>query len=186
MILMEANKYDKNGKCLKSGKIAEMLFQKVAINNGCTLSDAIKEQDINEHWDKIIIKNNKRSRVDVKARKKINRSDASAQDEWIWIELHGVRKYDGGWIFNGKSEYIAFEMLKSFLIVPRLKIIDIINKHVKKEYVENPHEAKYKIYRRREYDEMTLIHNSLLREVAAGEWLKNKEPIEQVEMDEIL
>jgi hypothetical protein len=57
---------------------------------------------------------------DVKARKRINRSANSEQDELVWIEFKNVSG-NKGWLY-GQADYIAFEREKDFLIIKRIYI----------------------------------------------------------------
>ena len=57
---------------------------------GWTVTVASSQED-DEHWDFLLKKDDKNTKVDVKAMKRINRNDANLQDEYTWIEIHGVR-----------------------------------------------------------------------------------------------
>jgi hypothetical protein len=85
--------------------------------------------------------------IDVKAQKKINRSDLQEQDELIWVEFKNVQGRDG-WL-KSAVDIIAFERTNDFLLVKRnfllglaQSLCDINNK------VSNSRDALYKGYQR--------------------------------------
>ena len=55
--------------------------------------------------------------IDVKARKRISRSDSSEQDELVWVEFLNVQGRDG-WL-KSAVDIIAFERENDFLLVKR-------------------------------------------------------------------
>jgi hypothetical protein len=87
---------------LEIGESAQFKFKELAEAKGWKVTPANKQQDIHEHWDFFIEKDGEQSRVDVKAMKRIRRSDPYPQDKLVWIELHGVRDYDEGWLYGGE------------------------------------------------------------------------------------
>jgi len=105
--------------------------------------------------------------------KRIQRSDDSVQDEWTWVELHGVRPKDDGWL-HGEAKLIAFETRDSFLIVKRLDLIDLVNKYVNFDLTANyAKDAQYKVYQRKDRaDKITLIETDKLKEILYKEWKK--------------
>ena len=106
--------------------------------------------------------------------KRVQRSDNNVQDKWIWIELHGVRPKDNGWLY-GKSKVIAFETKESFLLVKRCDLISLVEKYVDmNSEVYSAQEARYKIYQRRgRADKITMIETDKLKEIKFTEWKKN-------------
>ena len=109
----------------------------------------------------------------MKAMKRIQRSDDSVQDEWTWVELHGVRPHDKGWL-HGEAKLIAFEIGDSFLIVKRTELISLVHKYVNFDIkVNSAEEAKYNVYQRKgRADEITLIETDKLKEIIYAEWEK--------------
>ena len=86
--------------------------------------------------------------VDVKSRKRIDRSDNDFNDEWIWIEFKNVRGKEG-WI-HGVADFIAFETEDSFILSYRKELCDWCLDHVDIEStVSSPQEAEYKAYSRK-------------------------------------
>ena len=90
-------------------------------------SKATTDQNRNEHWDvKGILRNisDKYLKFDVKARKRINRTDHEFQDTYTWIEGTDI-KGNPGWV-KGQADYICFELEKHWLIVRRLNLMNFI------------------------------------------------------------
>ena len=85
--------------------------------------------------------------IDVKAQKKISRSDDKEQDELVWVEFNNVQGRDG-WL-KSAVDIIAFERTDDFLLVKRnfllglaQSLCDLNNK------VSNSKDALYKGYQR--------------------------------------
>jgi hypothetical protein len=105
---MQTSDYDR-------GKAAEVRFASEHLTD---VSWATKEQDINEHWDVQGRRNNGNLyKYDVKAIRKINRSDSDFTDDMTWVEGTNVRG-GRGWV-KGDADYIAFERKHEWLLIPR-------------------------------------------------------------------
>jgi hypothetical protein len=151
------NRYD-NHNCLEIGDNAESIFALTAEKNGYLTTPSTKEENINAHIDLWLTKNNVTVGVDVKATKRISRGDSYAQDELLWVELHSVRPNNKGWLYDGKSKFIAFEQQDTFIIIKRETLIELIPLHTKKIIVTEPSQAKGCIYQRpNRLDMLTLI-----------------------------
>ncbi len=132
---------------------------------GRSTVEADEEININSHWDVRITNGKVQYKVDVKTMKRISRKDEEKQDKYHWVELHGVRKYDNGWLFGGKAELIAFETMNEFIIVERERLIDIVNRNLEYQEVADPNEAIYKVYKRpNRFDSLTLVPTEHLRQ----------------------
>lgn len=175
------NRYDRTGENLARGLRAETRFIRIAQSKGYKICISNPDQDRNEHWDYELFKDGKRFKVEVKAMKKLKRSDPHPQDRYAWIEIHGVRDWDEGWLYGGRSDYIAFETKKSFVLVSRKKLIDYINANLSNEIVYKPEDAlvkdsenRYRRYRRRKNqkrsDEVILVEMDVLRSLCWKEW----------------
>ncbi len=85
--------------------------------------------------------------IDVKAKKKINRSDSNEQNELVWVEFLNVQGRDG-WL-RSAVDIIAFERASDFLLVKRNYLLGLaqslcdLNKKV-----TNSRDALYKGYQR--------------------------------------
>ena len=99
-----ATKYQKSWV---EGATAEGLF--LAHDLVTEISKATNTQDRYEHWDYIADVKGKRIKVDIKARKRYNRSDKHFMDDH-WIELKNVQGKDGWAIPNEATDrFIAFQ-----------------------------------------------------------------------------
>lgn len=166
------NQYDHKDS-LELGERAESLFVKLAQQSGWKISASSKDENINAHWDYQIEKDSQVFKAEVKSRKRISRSDNGLQSEFTWVELHGVRPNDSGWLF-GKADLIAFEKEHSFIFVKKLDLLDVINKKVNLiAKVRDPKDAVYKIYTREgRKDKLTLLPMSDIETIKFMEWQK--------------
>jgi hypothetical protein len=151
------NRFDRTGECSETGYDAENLFISIAEKQGWKAVKADRKQQL-AHIDVFLSKEHYPTyAIDIKARKKIKRSDSQASDEFIWVEFLNVAG-KGGWLV-GAAQYIAFERENDFVMVNRhllwklcLKIID------QNERVESSKDALYKIYQRKgRKDEISII-----------------------------
>jgi hypothetical protein len=166
------NKFDKKDS-LELGERAENIFILLAVRLGWKISSSSQRENIDEHWDYLIEKDGTSYKVEVKSKKRITRGDEGPQQDLTWIELHGVRPKDSGWLF-GKADLISFEKEKSFLFVKKPDLLKTVNKKVDLvAKVKTPKEALYKIYKREgRKDKLTLLPMSDIEEIKFMEWLK--------------
>lgn len=159
---------------LELGRRAEDAFARLAIRRGFKVSASSKKEDINEHVDYVIERNGKSKKVDVKSLKRKSRGDRELQDEFLWIELHSVRKDNKGWLYAGKADLIAFELSKSFRLVERLELIKLVQKLVDFEAkVSSSKDALYKVYsRKKRPDLLTMIKSDDLLGIKHVDWEK--------------
>ena len=141
------NPYDRTGSCAVEGKSAEERFIQYAQSKGWNAIRGTTQQNMFEHWDVMINKDDKSYRVDVKGKKRVNRNDTHTLDDKVWIELDGFKKIKS-WLY-GKADLIAFETTDKFTLIPRLKLIQLVDKLVDKTaYVQKAKDALYKVYAR--------------------------------------
>jgi hypothetical protein len=107
-------------KMYANGIEVEEYFINLATRDGYKCLRANKYQDRYEHWDVMLIKNNKSARVDVKGYKDSHKIGLT------WIEFQTVDGLDG-WI-RGRAHVIAFEREDRFDLINRMKL---------KKFVEN-------------------------------------------------
>lgn len=144
------NSYLPQSQSVREGKEAEVLFESACVQLGMTVTHSTHEEDMREHWDFLLgydydKNDNKRvyhetdndapiqihlagKRVDVKGRKRIQRTDDSVchNADVTWLEIqaqrtHPVQKYTyprQGWVFATRADYIAFMRCNDFLLVP--------------------------------------------------------------------
>ena len=153
------------------GSVAELRFNKLAQCNGFGVVNSEPTEDMREHIDFVITGEIERFRVDVKARKRIKRSDPIDANilpgvgEVTCVELHGRRPNSRGWLYSGGADIIAFETKFDFLLVERHKLIGFLDKKVdRKCIVSCPTRALYSVYKRGYamqdpdmHDEVTLV-----------------------------
>jgi len=166
------NKFDKKDS-LELGEHAEGLFIVLAVKSGWKISASSKEENIDEHWDFQIEKSSEAFKVEVKSRKRVTRKDEGLRTDLTWVEIHGVRPQDTGWLF-GKADLVAFEKETTFLIVKRLDLLALVNKKVNLvAKVRDPQDALYKIYTRvGRKDKLTLLLTKDIEEIKFLEWIK--------------
>lgn len=166
------NRFDKKDS-LELGEKAEAYFVKIALRSGWKISASTRDENINAHWDYRIEKDSDDFKVEVKSAKRVHRDDEKIQYDFTWVELHGVRPNDTGWLF-GKADLIAFEKQNSFIIVKRLDLLALVNKKVNLvAKVRDPKDALYKIYKRDgRKDKLTLLPTSDIQSIKFMEWKK--------------
>lgn len=158
-MILNKSKFDKNGESMKFGLEVEQKFKELAENKGFTVLKSSREDDIKKHIDFTMTNKIYSKTIDVKGMRKISRSDNEVQDDWLWIEIHGVNKTNKGWLYGGKADLIGFQTKTNFILVERLDLLKLIPHLVKKEYVKSPNEAKYMLYKRKDrFDIITMIN----------------------------
>lgn len=164
------NQYDRKD-CLEVGQKAEDIFATIAARRGWEVQSASASENIDDHFDYRIKNEKEIYRVEVKGKKRISRVDANPQEELVWIELHGVRIHDAGWLF-GKADLIAFQMHASFRIVKRQDLVALVCKSIDyKSKVNSPRDALYKTYSRAgRSDILTMLRYEDLKGILWAEW----------------
>ena len=144
----------------KEKEFGDLLVEK----NGGSYVHASRKDDMFNHIDLFYTKENETYSFDVKSMKKSNRKDSKVDDQIHWIELQNVRG-NPGWIY-GKADFIAFELMNSWLIVNREKIIDWIDKKVTNKTISKSKDF-YTYYQRwGRQDIVVKVKTSDLREIA--------------------
>ena len=144
----------------KEKEFGDLLVKK----NGGSYVHASQKDDMFNHIDLFYTIAGKTYSFDVKSMKKSNRKDSTVDDQIHWIELQNVRG-NPGWIY-GKANFIAFELMNSWLIVNREKIIDWIDKKVTNKTISKSKDF-YTYYQRwGRQDIVVKVKTSDLREIA--------------------
>ena len=139
---------------------AKLLEQK---GYGKTLHST-KNQDYKEHWDVKLINNKKNILIDVKAMKKIKRSDEKVNENYHYVELKNGAGYNG-WLYSGKANCIAFEMINKWIVVDKTKLIKLINdKCLDNLMYEYP--MPYKHYHHNDNDDIVLVESNDLIKIS--------------------
>jgi hypothetical protein len=174
---MYKNKYDKRNAA-EIGNKAERIFVALAVQNGFKIKSSTVDQNKKNRIDYFLKKENSVKGVDVKARKKICAYDKSYSDTWTWVEFKTADGFHG-WLY-GDCDYIAFEKKDYFLIVDRVSLKNLCEKAIdrKKEFVKTCSEAKYRIYQRRDREEIALIKTSDIKKLKRKTiWKKNQNSV---------
>lgn len=139
------------------GDKAERMFVSLAGKRGYKVRHSTLNENKMSRIDFFLEKNNILKSFDVKARKKISYKDSSYNDNWTWVEFMTADGFPG-WLY-GEADYIAFEKKDSFLLVDRISLKNLSESLVdkKKEFAKLAWDAKYRIYQRRDNEEIALI-----------------------------
>ena len=151
------NRFDRTGQCSETGHDAENLFISVAEKQGWQAVKADRKQQLS-HIDVFLSKEGYSTySIDIKARKKIKRTDSETSDDLIWVEFLNVAG-KGGWLV-GAAEFIAFERENDFVMVNRSALWKLCLKLVDQtQRVSQSKDALYKIYQRKDRkDEISII-----------------------------
>jgi hypothetical protein len=162
---------DRDGLGYALGVKAEDWFVEVFQHAGWTVEPATKQQNIMEHWDYKVSKDHKQLLIDVKAEKRIARSNTSTNNQWVWLELKNNAGYDG-WLYNTHADYLAFQRGSVFYLVTPAKLREVVGQKVQMVQVAHPHLAQYKLFQRKDRkDLLTLIKYSDLPTEAIAKWI---------------
>ncbi len=151
------NRFDRTGQCSETGHDAENLFIQIAEKQGWQAAKADRKQQLS-HIDVFLSKEGYSTySIDIKARKKIKRTDSETSDDLIWVEFLNVAG-KGGWLV-GAAEFIAFERENDFVMVNRSALWKLCLKLVDQtQRVSQSKDALYKIYQRKDRkDEISII-----------------------------
>lgn len=157
------NKWD---SFVKAGKYKEEEFADCIVKHlgGQTITST-RTEDMKLHIDLFWVDEQyKLYPIDVKAMRKINRSDSKPSPHFNWIELVNVRG-DKGWLY-GKAAYIAFETETSWLLVTPNRIKKLLKEKVK-DWTSSDKKELYKVYSRAgRKDELVLVKMKDLESIA--------------------
>jgi hypothetical protein len=157
--MIKKHHYDVTGRAFELGKNAEDGFVTLMSSKGWQVEPSTTQQNMIEHFDYIIAKDDRVLKIEVKAEKRISSRDENTQSEWVWIEFQAVNG-SPGWLY-GNADYIAFQRDGVFHFANREKLVEVAEKLTKMEYVSRSVDAKYRYYRRfKRNDLLTLIQFS--------------------------
>ena len=110
--------------------------------------------------------------IDVKAKKKISRSDSEEQDQLLWVEFLNVQGREG-WL-RGQTDVIAFERDNDFVLIKRNYLLGMCQvKCDLSKKVKNSRDALYKGYQREgRKDLISIIKMSAVLELPHQKWKK--------------
>jgi hypothetical protein len=146
------------------GLTGEINFKFLAEQKGFIVHESTKRQNIYDHIDFFIEKNDHKISFDVKAKKRVSRHGSYTND-FIWIELTNVNGFNG-WI-NGIQDFIAFEFDSFFIIVKREILREFVYSIIDFDmpYVFSAKDALHRLYQRKgRKDCITIItYNDLIK-----------------------
>jgi len=162
--------YGEYTKSVADGTAAEERFMKAFVK--AFPDSEVKASTVfdnkNRHIDVICKRGNSTVTFDVKAEKKVNRSDSTASAEYTWVEL--LNNFGRpGWAY-GHEKYLAFEWGDEFIIVEREKMLNMVNERkLPGIKTENKNLPAYSQYQRAKYgnkDVCVLTPIADLREIS--------------------
>lgn len=117
---LQRHRFDNRG-CKEMDDFATKLFLSEVKRRGWNPLKATRKQDMQEHWDWKLSKDDKTILVDIKGLKRID-STKEPDDRLICIEYTNVAG-DIGWL-RGQSDYIAFLLKEGFAFVSTKKLLE--------------------------------------------------------------
>jgi len=143
------------------GQLRELGFKKKFEENNFIIKKSTKNQDIKEHWDFEISKDDLVLKVDVKGLK-----EQARLNDQHFIEIKNVRG-DTGWAWSEYVDGFVFEVTDKWILVEKNKLQELVKQKVDKIFVNESYECLYKLYRREgRKDIMTMIKTSDLLDIA--------------------
>ena len=154
------------------GDAAYDKFVSIAERKGYEVKKSTRNQDMYDHIDLYLTKNEITVSLDVKAKKKINRYDSNSQSDYTYVEFQNVRG-NKGWLY-GKADIIAFETDDTFVLVEREGLASYCEKVVDfKTKVGRASESLYKIYSRSDRNDLiSMIELGIIPCVIKRIWKK--------------
>lgn len=162
---------DKSGDCAASGFSCEEQFKLLAESKGYEVEVASRNMQFS-HVDFILKKDGSQWKFECKGRKKLRREDKEPNDDYCWLEFVSVNG-GAGWL-RGSAQYLCFERKDDFFIVNRKLLLDLAEKLVDfSSFVDRPHKALRKIYRRfKRKDQISYIEFSEIEKLEHKIWKK--------------
>jgi len=157
----------KNSESWNRGQVVEVDFSKLLDSRNISWKKATRQQQVNH-----IDYTTSIGSIDVKAKKRISRSDSNSQSDFIWLEFKNVQGKKG-WLC-GSTDIIAFERENDFVLFRRKQLLDwAMNKCDIKQLVANSRDALYKGYTRRgRKDLISIVKMKEMMEIYHRIWEK--------------
>ena len=146
----------------KEGFSVQDQFTEAMHAAGYEVSPASAWEDKRDHIDVWAWIDGAQYGIDIKGMKRLSRY-GEQQNKYTCLELHGAHQKNRGWLYGGKADLIAFEQEDSYLLVWRRNLITLAEFVVGREQVRYSSQAVYKIYSRRDHEQITWIETALLR-----------------------
>ena len=186
----------KTNESFELGNASEKLFFEMARRRKYAIRKSNKQQNIYDHIDVFIERNNVKKSIDIKSQKRETRH-STIQDDWHVLEFIAVtypitnevqlknaffnplspdftigsnRK---GWLY-GKCTHIAFELNYSFVLVKRETLLKLSSELIDfTKYVSHSKDAKYCVFSRKNRgDLISYIHKNDFFDIADEIWIK--------------
>ena len=139
--------YNRWQQAREQGLKAANRFEKICLEQDYLFQKSTRNQDMKEHWDYEICKDDKCLKVEVKSAKRLKRGDAEVLYSILYLEHRNVSG-NLGWLY-GKADLVAFEQKEGFILIGAAKLVELWEKLVDKlEFTKNP--KLYKSYRRKD------------------------------------
>ena len=157
----------KNSESWNRGQVVEVDFSKLLDQRNISWKKATRQQQFNH-----IDYTTSIGSIDVKAKKKISRSDSSSQSDFVWLEFKNVRGKKG-WLC-GSTDIIAFERENDFVLFRRHQLLKwAMDKCDIDQLVNNSKDALYKGYTRRgRNDLISIVKMKDMMEIYHRVWKK--------------
>ena len=157
----------KNSESWNRGQVVEVDFSKLLDSRNISWKKATRQQQFNH-----IDYTTSIGSIDVKAKKRISRSDSNSQSDFIWLVFKNVQGKKG-WLC-GSTDIIAFERENDFVLFRRKQLLDwAMNKCDIKQLVANSRDALYKGYTRRgRKDLISIVKMKEMMEIYHRIWEK--------------
>lgn len=137
--LVNKHKTKQMDECEERGRGAEAQFEALCARRQWRWRKATPSEDAREHWDYLVQRSAQEApqRVEVKAEKKVKRSDREPSRVFTWLEWEGVPRAsgepNGGWL-RGRADWIAFHCHTphgqlGFLLCRRVDCLALAERH---------------------------------------------------------
>lgn len=127
---------------LFEGMMKELKFKKKLEELGFVVEKSTKNQDIFEHWDFKIIKDDINLKIDLKGLK-----EQAKNNNLHWIEIKNVNN-KVGWAYSEYVDAFVFELIDSWIMVDKILLQGLIKNKVVKIKVSDKNDCLYKLYTR--------------------------------------
>jgi hypothetical protein len=166
--------------------LATVIFLKEAKAREWTVVKASRAEDIKEHWDWKLLKNDNTLKVDIKSLKRID-STKEPDDSMICLEYTNVNG-DIGWL-RGKADYIAFLLKEGYIFVPRQILLDYSNTVINWNGKLTPSpktKLPHTIYQRSQWDRKDIVAYITKKElisISTAMWRNKNDPSKQIQFE---
>lgn len=119
-------------------------------------------------------------RIDVKALKPLEKY-GELQNTEMWLELHGTREHDRGWLLEGRADVVAVHVWDepghaAFVLLDRARLAHFaLQKAATKARAHSASDALYKHYMRRDHEDiMRVLLQDAYEAAGCGVWCESE------------